>query len=236
MYAKDSMKDKRTMLDFKYHVMLFVDIVMTFLAFVSVITVFLIVTGDFDVVNFAWFYTADGCITALFLIEFLYKYRQAKNKTTFLKKNWWYILASVPIAPFTNSAWYLVHLFRLFRLVRLCEGIMEIARYYKKYGFKHYIDISVTYIVVFIGGSMLMYSLEYQTNPKITTMFDALYFVMTTMTSVGYGDITAITTAGRIVAIVLMVTGLVIFGIFVAMVTEHIKTEHVCEVILEKKK
>jgi hypothetical protein len=45
----------------------------------------------------------------------------------------------------------------------------------------------------------LVYETEHLVNPQIPTFFDALYFGLTTLTTVGFGDITPITAEGRLV-------------------------------------
>ena len=54
----------------------------------------------------------------------------------------------------------------------------------------------------------LIYEFEHLVNPQIGTYFDALYFGLTTLTTVGYGDIVPITLAGRLV-----VSGSIIAGV-----------------------
>ncbi len=47
-------------------------------------------------------------------------------------------------------------------------------------------------------------------NPDspIDTFFDAVYWAMATLSTVGYGDITTVTTEGRVVAMTLIVSGI----------------------------
>ena len=56
--------------------------------------------------------------------------------------------------------------------------------------------------------SGLIYSAEHNVNPEITDYFSALYFCIITLTTVGYGDIHPVTTAGRWI-----VSGAIIVGI-----------------------
>jgi voltage-gated potassium channel len=48
---------------------------------------------------------------------------------------------------------------------------------------------------------------------------DGLWWAITTVTSVGYGDYYPVTTAGRILGSILSVLGVTMFGIVIAMVT-----------------
>ena len=69
------------------------------------------------------------------------------------------------------------------------------------------------------AGAMLLFSswaayiAEHATNPEFATYGDALWWGIVTLTTVGYGDITPITQAGRIAGVFLMLTGVATLGI-----------------------
>jgi voltage-gated potassium channel len=60
----------------------------------------------------------------------------------------------------------------------------------------------------------LFYWAESASNPQVQSFFDALYFSVTVMTGVGLGDLSPQTVLGRIVAMVMMLTGTAIFVCF----------------------
>lgn len=64
--------------------------------------------------------------------------------------------------------------------------------------------------------------MEYGLNPKIQNYMDALWFSFSTVTTVGYGDITPITTAGRILGILMMLLGTTFFVTFTALFSNAI--------------
>lgn len=68
-------------------------------------------------------------------------------------------------------------------------------------------------VVAVVGLGFLMAKME-----GITTG-DGLWFAITTVTGVGYGDIVPITLLGRLVAAVLQVFGVVLFGAVMAFVS-----------------
>lgn len=53
---------------------------------------------------------------------------------------------------------------------------------------------------------------EFGSSSDITLYFSAFYFTVTTITTVGYGDISAYNTVERIICIVLMITGVISFS------------------------
>jgi voltage-gated potassium channel len=63
-------------------------------------------------------------------------------------------------------------------------------------------------VVVFVS-SILVYVMEANNpNSPINTLFDALYWSVVTISTVGYGDVTAVTIEGRIVAIFVIIAGI----------------------------
>ncbi len=64
--------------------------------------------------------------------------------------------------------------------------------------------------------------MEYGLNPKIQNYMDALWFSFSTVTTVGYGDVTPITTAGRILGILMMLLGTTFFVTFTALFSNAI--------------
>ena len=54
------------------------------------------------------------------------------------------------------------------------------------------------------------------TEANITTFGDAIWWAMTTMTTVGYGDQFPVTPTGRMVAVALMVGGIALLGVVTA--------------------
>ena len=58
-------------------------------------------------------------------------------------------------------------------------------------------------------ASMLMYDIEHQAQPdKFKNAFSAMWWAMSTITTVGYGDIYPITTAGRILSAIITFLGI----------------------------
>ncbi|KZE64634.1 ion transporter [Fictibacillus phosphorivorans] len=75
---------------------------------------------------------------------------------------------------------------------------------------------SFTFFIV-IFSSIVMHRLEPKTFPR---WFDALWYVMTTVTTVGYGDFYPVSVAGRIYAIFIFLVGIGIAGLAIGKLVE----------------
>lgn len=78
--------------------------------------------------------------------------------------------------------------------------------------------LSVSTVMVVVLGGGLVYYAERNVNPDIATPGDALWWSVVTVTTVGYGDRTPVTTSGRLVGVCLMLTGIGFLGLFTATV------------------
>lgn len=56
-------------------------------------------------------------------------------------------------------------------------------------------------------------------EPQIKTYFDGFWWSVTTITSVGYGDMVPATIVGKVLGLVLQLTGVLAFGLMVSLVT-----------------
>ncbi len=72
--------------------------------------------------------------------------------------------------------------------------------------------------------SYIFYLIESPANAKIQSFMDALWWGFSTATTTGYGDITPATTSGKLLGIILMLTGMALFGMFTALFAETILT------------
>lgn len=198
------------------------DIVMMILALVSGYLLALEFTANLTETQMTSLMFADTAIALVFLSEFIIKFSRAEQKLSFLKSHWWYLLASIPITTPITQALRLIRLLsliRLVRLIRLSVGISDIIRYWKHFIKQTYlIHLSTIFCIIVFSGTLIFYVLEHPVNANIKNLFDSLWWVMTTITTVGYGDIYPLTTAGRVLGILLMISGIGISTAFAALV------------------
>jgi len=78
--------------------------------------------------------------------------------------------------------------------------------------------------IVTFGAAWLFTLVEEGVNPQLHSYFDALWWAFCTVSTVGYGDVTPVTTLGRLIAMTLMVTGIAFFVGFAAVLVSAIDT------------
>ena len=98
-------------------------------------------------------------------------------------------------------------LFRLFKLLRYTKSINEFVQVLVE---KRFELLTLLFLLVFIvmTAGIAIYVFEAHVNPNIDTLFDALYWALVTISTVGYGDISPVTTEGRVVSGVIIVSGI----------------------------
>ncbi len=88
---------------------------------------------------------------------------------------------------------------------------------------------------VIIVGALTLYHLEHGINPSVKNYLDAVWWAVSTVTTVGYGDVSPITPSGKIAGILLMIGGSALFWSFTALFAGALLTEEIQEVEQEVK-
>ena len=79
-------------------------------------------------------------------------------------------------------------------------------------------------------SSLLLYHFEKGVNPKINSLLDTLWWAVATVTTVGYGDISPVTTSGKIIGIFMMIIGTALFWCYTALFAGAIMAEEASEI------
>ena len=188
----------------------------------------------FKQTNTVFFYT-DIITTVLFIIDYLLRiftadYKIGKNTwTSFVKYPFtpWAIIDLVSILPtltVLNSGFKLLRLFRIFRTFRVfrvfkafrySKSITIIAKVIKnsKNALLAVCTLAIGYILV---SALVIFNVE---ADSFDTFFDAIYWATVSLTTVGYGDIYPITTAGRIITMISSIFGIAVVALPAGIIT-----------------
>ena len=121
----------------------------------------------------------------------------------------------------------LLRLLRIFRVLKLAEYLREsrvLAQAMRASGRKIAVFLLVVVTIVVIVGS-LMYVIEGEEH-GFTSIPISIYWAVVTLTTVGYGDLAPATTLGRMLAVVLMLTGYGIIAVPTGIVTVELTRAH----------
>ncbi len=98
-------------------------------------------------------------------------------------------------------------IFRLFKILRYTKSVNTFLEVLANKKFELFILLLAVGFVTFIGGAII-YIFEAHHNPKIETFFDAIYWSLITISTVGYGDITPTTKEGKTLTMILILIGI----------------------------
>jgi voltage-gated potassium channel len=168
----------------------------------------------------------DLGIAVIFLFEFFFKLYASKNKMQYLRSNWWLLLASIPVtSPMTQGlrALRFLRILRLLRLVRVLTGTDAILKYCERFFTQTHVAYVFVIFALSVGtGATLFDYFEFGTNQSVHGYFDSFWWAMVTVSTIGYGDIYPVTVGGRITAMMLMIIGVGLSGVFTAIVASFI--------------
>ena len=73
-------------------------------------------------------------------------------------------------------------------------------------------------VVVILTGAFAIHLFEHGKEANIRTFFDAIWWALVTITTVGYGDLYPVSFGGRIIGIIFILLGFIAFSIFTAFI------------------
>ncbi len=106
----------------------------------------------------------------------------------------------------------LLILFRVFKLFRYANIFQTFASVLSSKKFEFFM-LAIFASVVIFASSILIYVMEANNpNSPVNTIFEAFYWSIVTISTVGYGDVVPITYEGRIVALVVIISGIAVLA------------------------
>ena len=181
-----------------------------------------------------FFRITDIVTTILFIVDYLLRFATADLKLEgkslpFLRYPFtiWAIidlLSILPTVTVLNSGFKLLRLFRVFRTFRVFR-VLKAFRYSKNVAILMQVikqskdallavcGLAVAYIFV---SALVIFNVE---ADSFNTFFDAIYWATVSLTTVGYGDIYPVTTAGRIITMISSLFGIAVVALPAGIIT-----------------
>lgn len=152
--------------------------------------------------------TIDSFIAVIFLTEYIFSTMHASKKRDYAISHWYDLISAIPI-PFSA-----IHIFRYTNIIRLIR-LLRLLKINRAFPFLEKTKTGypiVAFVMIVLFGGVCFQILEYDKNPHINDALDALYWSVSTITNVGYGDIVPVTDFGKVLAMLLMVGGIGIYA------------------------
>jgi voltage-gated potassium channel len=157
----------------------------------------------------------DNLICLVFIGDFCYNIYRAKSKLEYLKWGWIDLVSSIP-------NFQAVRVGRFVRILRILRAIRSVRRLtvfvFRKKSSSTLISVALMAFTLLIFGSVAILNVEHAPNSNIKSASDAIWWSLTTMATVGYGDKFPVTMEGRVIGGILIVAGVALVGTFTAYV------------------
>jgi len=168
----------------------------------------------------------NWAIWLVFALEFVTLLAVTPNRWRWLQKHPLEVAIVVLTPPFLPASLQAARVLRLLRVLR----VLRLAKILRKlYTFEGLRYAALLAAMTALGGGAAFAAVERGHNENVHNTWDGVYWAVTTMTTVGYGDIAPRTDWGRVIAIVVMVIGIGFLSILIAAGAERFVARDVRE-------
>jgi len=177
-----------------------------------------------------WAYVALNLIDAaalfVFVIEYGLRAMLAERPTHYLFSFWGLIdfLAIVPAIAFSGSGSYVFRSFRLLRIIRILKlaryskALQKLARAFSSIRDDLAVFCFLSLIIFFVAASGIYY-FENEAQPdKFSSIPASMWWAISTLTTVGYGDVYPVTAGGKLFTVFILMVGLGLVAVPVGLI------------------
>lgn len=197
------------------------DLVMQALILLSVVSFSIETLPDLEAGTRKLLYFSEAVIVIIFTIEYLLRFYVADKKLSYVL-SFYGLIDLLAIIPFYISSGVDLRSLRVFRFLRLFH-LMKMLRYNQAiHRFARAFVIAKEEIIIFLAITIMLlylsavgiYYCENEAQPEaFKSIVHSLWWGVTTLTTVGYGDVYPITTGGKIFTFMILMIGLGIVAI-----------------------
>ena len=166
-------------------------------------------------------------VCMVFILDFFIGLFYAPKKWTYFKKRLLFLILSIPVLNIVNMLHITLSPDMLYfaRFIPLARGALALAIVVSYVSTNAVTSLFAAYITIklFIASfcSMIFYQREAGVNPDVNSYWTALWWTMMNLSTVGC-SISPVTVAGKIVAVILPISGMIIFPLFTVYLTDYV--------------
>lgn len=203
------------------------DIVIQFLIVYSLITFSIETLPNLTHGTETFLWWSEVAVVIVFTMEYVLRIMVADRKLRFIFSFFGLIdlLAILPFYVGTRIDLRAVRVFRMIRVLRL----LKLARYSRavrrmRLAFaiakEELIMFSMIAVMVLYVAAVGIYYFEHEAQPEVfTSVFHSLWWAISTLTTVGYGDVVPLTTGGKIFTFVVLTVGIGVVAVPTGLIT-----------------
>ncbi|MEZ5289456.1 MAG: ion transporter [Vicinamibacterales bacterium] len=168
---------------------------------------------------------ADTFVCAVFLVDFLVNLYRAPSRWGYLATwGWIDLLSSIPTVGVLRVG-RAARIARILRVLRAVKSVRVLGAAFAAHRAQSaFLAVVLLTVLLLVFSALAVLQLEAGGAGNIRTAQDAMWWAVTTMTTVGYGDTYPTTPEGRLVAVFLMMAGIGVFGTFSGLVASWFLT------------
>ncbi|NOH99110.1 potassium channel family protein [Vibrio sp. 99-70-13A1] len=162
----------------------------------------------------------DFIICSIFILQLTIDLFRANDKVQFLKVHWIDFIASLPLIEPLRFA----RIFQILRVILILRSGNRVFRNLlnnKKETTLASILLLLVILLTIGAGSILLLE-QKDPGANITTGQDALWWAFVTISTVGYGDHYPVTSSGKLIASIVIICGVGVFGMISGLITSLI--------------
>jgi voltage-gated potassium channel len=169
----------------------------------------------------------DNMICIIFLVDFFLALKAAPKKSDYFikQRGWLDLLGSIPSFGITQYGGLLrlARLSRFARVIRLVSGsnrkqlVDDVMKNRSQYA--GFLTILLTVVILTTASVLVLQYESHSTESNIKTGWDAFWYGVVTLTTVGYGDRYPVTIGGRITAMFIMFMGVGIIAVLASILS-----------------
>lgn len=161
-------------------------------------------------------------IWLLFLAEVVVMLAVVPDRGRWLRAHPLEVAIVVLTPPFLPASLQALRVFRLLRLLRLIAVVGYARRLFSLDGLRY---AALLAVLAALGGGAAFSAVE----GKDVSTWDGVWWAVTTMTTVGYGDLSPATDLGRVIAIAVMLVGIGFLTLLIGAVSERFVAHELVE-------